>query len=418
MEQNEEATMRGHLPVLWTILLAGCTAGIGDRSSAIVGGTADPGDTSVVAIVGSLGQSTITCSGFVAAPTVVVTGAGCFAGLPTPDPRQWSVFLGDRLDLDGGAASVPVAAIHPDPRFDPRNLQGGHDVAVLIVQSPLGVPALPIRSSPLPTTAVGTLAKVVGYGTTAPTMATDGGFVEAGAGLRREVMAPITAVNGPIVWIGDAGHTTCDGDAGAPAIMMDPSGPTVIGTLSFGPVGCTNGSGFTAPETIAAFVGGFLANGASDAGAVDAGAVDAGAAADLARSAPSPTGCAYAAAPRGGGSGLALVLLALVVLLRRKLRAALVLLLFSGVLAGCVSRPIDERQAADAVESCAADELFDAEAGYCGVDDAPGACKPVPVDCYLSFDPVCGCDGKTYGNDCVRQSARVQLDHPGKCPAR
>ena len=29
--------------------------------------------------------------------------------------------------------------------------------------------------------------------------------------------------------------------------------------------------------------------------------------------------------------------------------------------------------------------------------------------------PVCGCNNKTYGNDCLRQHAKVSKSHDGKC---
>ena len=54
-------------------------------------------------------------------------------------------------------------------------------------------------------------------------------------------------------------------------------------------------------------------------------------------------------------------------------------------------------------------------AGQCFFSDAFGTCAPIPRFCSLIFKPVCGCDGKTYSNDCARQRAQVQLSHAGKC---
>ena len=54
--------------------------------------------------------------------------------------------------------------------------------------------------------------------------------------------------------------------------------------------------------------------------------------------------------------------------------------------------------------------------GKCGVDDAPGKCDKPIAFCMNVFRPVCGCNGKTYKNDCERQKAKAQLDHVGACP--
>jgi hypothetical protein len=55
------------------------------------------------------------------------------------------------------------------------------------------------------------------------------------------------------------------------------------------------------------------------------------------------------------------------------------------------------------------------EVGQCQVADASGTCKTKPEICTREFMPVCGCNGKTFGNACEAAAAGVNVDRLGEC---
>ncbi len=54
-------------------------------------------------------------------------------------------------------------------------------------------------------------------------------------------------------------------------------------------------------------------------------------------------------------------------------------------------------------------------AGTCGKGDAGGTCVKPSMFCPLFYKPVCGCDGKTYGNTCQLTGGKTSFAHDGAC---
>jgi hypothetical protein len=53
----------------------------------------------------------------------------------------------------------------------------------------------------------------------------------------------------------------------------------------------------------------------------------------------------------------------------------------------------------------------------CGAADQPGMCTDVPEVCDTLYDPVCGCDDKTYANACEAARAKASVGHKAACGA-
>lgn len=83
----------------------------------------------------------------------------------------------------------------------------------------------------------------------------------------------------------------------------------------------------------------------------------------------------------------------------------------------CGPTPPDECQICGGIAGfpCKPGEVCDLPPGQCSSADLFGRCVLQPEACITLYDPVCGCDGVTYGNDCERLRVGAQKDHDGIC---
>ncbi len=62
------------------------------------------------------------------------------------------------------------------------------------------------------------------------------------------------------------------------------------------------------------------------------------------------------------------------------------------------------------------EDAFCAFTDTCGEGDGVGECVTRPQACTHHYDPVCGCDDRTYGNACMAANSGVNVAAPGACP--
>ena len=94
------------------------------------------------------------------------------------------------------------------------------------------------------------------------------------------------------------------------------------------------------------------------------------------------------------------------------------LLVLCGIGLGLITLGLSGANAANLDEACGGPNHITCNsalycqlpAGQCSAADVPGVCAKAPDFCMRVSRPVCGCNGKTYMNECEARKARVAID--------
>lgn len=214
--------------------------GLGETTSAIVGGQASPAtDNAVVLIRNVRGE----CTGTLVAPNLVATARHCVSSSNLAmrcnelgqavtggqsgvdyDPGKIAVFVGESFARKGvlDPAAVGLRIVH-----DGSPTLCDHDLAFVVLSRPVAGPVAPLRLASVPK--VGERARAVGWGISVTKTPSDGRVARGGVTVSH-VGANATRATGPRELSATEG--ICDGDSGGP--LLAESDGALLGVASRG----------------------------------------------------------------------------------------------------------------------------------------------------------------------------------------
>lgn len=228
------------------LALTACTAGapVGSVTAAIVGGTTDTTDTSVVMWYAQAPGANVAsiCTAEVISPHVVVTAAHCVSPDSVTPGSSFSIVELTDYNQAGNANFLPVDETHFDPAFVntiPALQNQGHDIAVGIFDQPIGLQPLSYNHTPLGKSYVGKAVRIVGYGVTKGGDPPD----TSTAGVRRQGTAKITKVDDVGIQVVGKTNDDCEGDSGGPTFLHVAGKEVIAAVTSIGDTDCTLSQG-------------------------------------------------------------------------------------------------------------------------------------------------------------------------------
>jgi MYXO-CTERM domain-containing protein len=276
-------------------------SGIGVNQSAIIGGTTDTGDPSVVLLIGQAPGSmeASLCTAEVVSAHAILTAAHCVDPATVGTGKDFFIFLGDNImDTTQNVASnfIDVTSTVYNTAFDPNNLMGGNDTAIAGTLVTIPRTPLVVNTTPITDADVNQNLRVVGFGISSGTDSTG-----TTAGVKRQVTTPLLQYDAMFLEFGSATQNTCEGDSGGPAFIMRGGVEVIGGITSFGDQGCTQG-GFD--TRVDAYWTSFIQPNIATAEAAAANADMAGVTGDMASSSTSPDMAQSAVTSDGGATNL------------------------------------------------------------------------------------------------------------------